>query len=181
MKNNNSVREMVISSLCITMGLILPVIFHSFGLGSTFLPMHIPVLLSGFILPMPYAVAVGAITPLLSSIITGMPPMFPIMPYMVFELAAYAAVASILSRKMRLNPYPSLVGSMIVGRIVAGVVVWVLIELFGAKLPNPFVFIGSAITTGIPGMIIQLVAIPPMVVILKKTNIIGNEVLKIEQ
>ena len=67
MKNKNSVREMVISSF--TMGLVLPVIFHFFGLGSAFLPMHIPVLLSGFILPTPYAAAVGAITPFLSCIL----------------------------------------------------------------------------------------------------------------
>ena len=171
MKNKNSVREMVVSSLCISMGLILPVIFHSFGLGSTFLPMHIPVLISGFILPVPYAVLVGAITPLLSSIITGMPPIFPIMPYMLFELVTYAAVASILSRKMKLNAYFTLVGSMITGRIAAGAAVWVLIELFGAKLPNPFAFVGAALTTGIPGIIIQIVAIPPLVLVLKKTNI----------
>lgn len=181
MKNKNSVREMVISSLFITMGLVLPVIFHFFGLGSAFLPMHIPVLLSGFILPMPYAVAIGAITPFLSSIITGMPPIFPIMPYMVFELTVYAAVVSILSKKMKLNAYFTLVGSMIAGRSVAGVVVWVMIVLFGVKFPDPFVFIASAVTTGIPGIIIQFVAIPPMVVILKKTNIIRNEGLEIEQ
>lgn len=178
MKNKNSIREMVISSLFITMGLVLPVIFHFFGLGSAFLPMHIPVLLSGFILSTPYAAAVGAITPLLSSIITGMPPVFPIMPYMVFELAVYASAVSILSKKVKLNVYFTLVGSMIAGRIVAGVVVWVMILFFGADFPNPFVFIASAVITGIPGIIIQFVSIPPMVIILKKTNIIRNEVIE---
>jgi hypothetical protein len=180
MKNNNSVREMVMSGLFITMGLVFPVVFHFFGLGSTFLPMHILVLLAGFMLSMPYAVAVGAITPFISSIITGMPPIFPIMPYMVFELATYAALASILSRKMRLNAYVALIGSMIAGRIVAGVVVGIMVLLFGVKLSSPFIFIGSAVVTGIPGIIIQLVFVPPMTILLKRTNLIGNEVIESE-
>ncbi|MGI6776824.1 MAG: ECF transporter S component [Acetivibrionales bacterium] len=180
MKNKNYVREMVMSGLFITMGIVLPVIFHLFGLGSTFLPMHIPVLLAGFMLDLPYAIAVGAITPFLSSIITGMPPLFPVMPYMVFELATYAAFASILSKRMKLNSYFTLIGSMIAGRIVAGVVVWALVILFGVKLPGPFVFVATAVTTGLPGIIVQLIAIPPMVIILKKTKVIRNEVFGIE-
>jgi hypothetical protein len=154
--------------------------FHFFGLGKNFLPMHIPVLLAGFILSLPYAIAVGVITPLLSSIITGMPPMFPVLPYMVFELAVYAVVANVLSKKMKLNTYLSLIMSMVAGRIVAGIVVWGMIVIFGAKLPSPTVFIISAVTAGIPGIIIQLAFIPPMIILLKKTNIIRNEVLEIE-
>ena len=180
MRSENSIREMVTSGLFITMGLVLPVIFHFFGLANSFLPMHIPVILAGFILSAPYAIAVGAITPFLSSVITGMPPLFPVMPYMVFELATYAAVASILSKKMKLNTYFTLVGSMIAGRIIAGTVVWVMVVLFGAKLPNPVAFIVTAVTTGIPGIIIQLVSIPAMIGILKKTNIIRNGVSEIE-
>jgi hypothetical protein len=154
--------------------------FHFFGLGKNFLPMHIPVLLAGFILSLPYAIAIGVITPLLSSIITGMPPIFPVLPYMVFELAVYAVVANVLSKKMKLNTYLSLIMSMVAGRIVAGIVVWGMIVIFGAKLPSPTVFIISALTAGIPGIIIQLAFIPPMIILSKKTNIIRNEVLEIE-
>lgn len=181
MENKNSVREIVFASLLVTTGIVLPMIFHFFGLGSAFLPMHIPVLISGFILPLPYAVAVGAITPLLSSILTGMPPLFPIMTYMVFELAAYASAASFLGKKKRLNVYIALVGSMIAGRIVSGIVVWILVTVFGAKLPNTIIFIASSISTGLPGIIIQIAAIPPMVAILRKTNIITSEVINIEE
>lgn len=177
---NNSIREMVMSGLFITMGLVLPVMFHFFGLGKNFLPMHIPVLLAGFILSLPYAIAVGVITPVLSSVITGMPPMFPVLPYMVFELAVYAAAANVLSKKVKLNTYLSLIISMVAGRIVAGIVVWGMIAIFGAKLPGPTVFIISAVTAGIPGIIIQLAFIPPMIILLKKTNIIRNEVFGIE-
>lgn len=172
MRRINHTRETVLSGMFITFGIVLPVVFHLFGLGSNFLPMHIPVLLAGFVLSTPYAAAVGAVTPLLSSVITGMPPMFPVAAYMIFELAAYSAAASVLSRKFRLNTYISLIGSMAVGRIVAGIAVWVITELFGAKLPGPVAFIGTAIMSGLPGIIIQLVFIPPMILLLKKTKII---------
>jgi uncharacterized membrane protein len=179
--HNKSVKEVVFSGLFITLGLVLPVVFHFFGLGKTFLPMHIPVLLAGFMLSVPYAAAVGALTPLLSSVITGMPPLFPIMPYMVLELAVYAAVASILSRKLRLNIYISLILSMIAGRVAAGIAVWFLVIFFEAKLPGPFAFIASAVTTGIPGIIIQIAFIPPMAALLRKSRIFKNGALEIEQ
>lgn len=176
-----SVREMVLAGLFVAIGVVLPAMFHFVGLGSTFLPMHIPVLIAAFILGFPYALAVGMITPFLSSLITGMPPAFPVMPYMVFELGAYAAVASFLSRKMKLNVYGSLLGSMVAGRLVAGVAVWVLVMFFGAKFPSPFVFIISAITTGLPGIIVQLVLIPPVIMLCKRVNIIRSEGCSIEQ
>jgi len=106
---NKSVKEMVLSALFTAIGLLLPVIFHAFGMGSTFLPMHIPVLLAGFVVSIPFAIAVGIVTPILSSLLTGMPPMFPVLPYMVFELAAYGTVASLLYRRLKLNVYISLV------------------------------------------------------------------------
>lgn len=177
----NLVKEMVLSSLFITIGIVLPMLFHSIGLGSTFLPMHIPVLIAAFTLRLPYAVAVGMITPLLSSLITGMPPIFPVMPYMIFELAAYAAVGYFLGRKMEMNIYLSLVGSMIAGRLVAGVAVWGLAMFCGANFPSPIIFVVSAVTTGVPGIIIQLLFIPPIVVLFKKKNILRNEVYSVGQ
>ena len=136
MKNNN-ITQIATAGLFIAFGIVLPMMFHAVGLGSTFLPMHIPVLLSGFVLDAPIAAVVGAMTPFLSSMMTGMPPAFPVMPYMVFELATYGFMTSFLYRKIKQNVYISLIGSMISGRIVAGIVVWVLATLFAAKLPGP--------------------------------------------
>jgi hypothetical protein len=177
MKNRNHIREITASGLFTAIGVLLPVIFHALGLGSAFLPMHIPALMAGFILSVPYAAAVGAATPLLSSLMTGMPPAFPVMPYMVFELAAYASVVSILRRKFKLNPYLSLIVSMAAGRAVSGIAVWILTVVFGAQLPGPLVFVSGAVVTGLPGIILQLVVIPPLIMILYKKNMIGNEVV----
>jgi len=160
--------QIAVAGLFIAFGLVLPMMFHTIGLGSTFLPMHIPVLLAGFMLDAPIALAVGALTPFLSSMFTGMPPAFPIMPYMIFELATYGFLISYLYRKLNLNVYLSLVGSMICGRIVAGIAVWVLTTLFAAQLPGPVAFIMASVTTGLPGIAIQLIFIPVVVMMLEK-------------
>ncbi len=172
---NKTVRETVLSGLFIALGLILPTIFHAIGAGNTFLPMHIPVLIAGFVVGLPFAIAVGILTPILSSLITGMPPLFPVLIFMIFELATYGAVASLLYRKSKLNIYISLVLSMIIGRIVSSIVVWVLVTFFMAKLPNPIVFIAGAILQGLPGIIIQIVLIPGIVLALQKSNLIKRE------
>mgnify|MGYP000908412253 FL=1 len=165
---NRTSKNIILSGLFIAIGIALPMMFHVLGLGSVFLPMHIPVLLSGFFVDIPYAFAVGAITPMLSSMMTGMPPAFPVMPYMVFELAAYGGVVGITYKKGKLNPHLSLICSLITGRIVAGFAVWILATFFTAKLPGPVAFILGAIAKGFPGIIIQLVFIPPTIILAKR-------------
>ncbi|MGI5859235.1 MAG: ECF transporter S component [Tepidanaerobacteraceae bacterium] len=170
MKKNN-LTQMAAAGLFIAFGIVLPMMFHIIGLGSTFLPMHIPVLLSGFVLDAPIAAAVGAITPFLSSMFTGMPPAFPVMPYMIFELAAYGYVTSFLYQKMHRNVYTSLIGSMICGRIISGIAVWVLATLFAAQLPGPVIFITASVAKGLPGIVIQLIFIPAIVLLLEKYKV----------
>lgn len=177
---NNSLKEVVFSGLFIAIGVLLPVIFHAFGLGSTFLPMHIPVLMAGFIVSAPFAAVVGALTPILSSAFTGMPPIFPVLPFMVFELAAYGAVSSILYKNLKMNIHISLIGSMVIGRIVAAVSVWVLSTFFFAKLPGPLVFMTGAVVRGLPGIVIQLVFIPTIVSLLEKGRLINRKEVKNE-
>ena len=171
----NIVRETTLSGLFIAIGIILPILFHPLGQGTTFLPMHIPVLLAGFILSFPFAVTVGIITPILSSVMTGMPPVFPVLPFMIFELATYGLITSLLYRRLKLNVYVSLVGAMICGRIVATAVVWVLINFFFATLPNPWIYITGAVTAGIPGIVIQLAIIPVLVFALNRLNYIKRD------
>ncbi len=166
------VKQLILAGLMIAFGLLLPMIFHAFGAGPVFLPMHIPVIVAGFILNLPFAVAVGAITPLLSSFTTGMPPLFPMAVIMVFELVAYAAVSNITYRKLRLNVYLSIITAMIAGRIVAGVTIWILAALFAPGLPGPVKFISGSITAGIPGIAIQLFFLPVLIMILVRNRII---------
>lgn len=166
-------RELIIAALFIALGLVLPMVFHTFNMGGpAFLPMHIPVLLGGLILSPLYALAVGLVTPVLSSLLTGMPPLVPMLPIMFFELGAYGLVSSLMKKNFKMSDILSLVIAMIVGRIVAGLTVFVLVNLFTFKLPGPVAFIEGAIVTGLPGIAIQIVAIPLLMVALRKAKVV---------
>ncbi len=165
-------KEVIVAGLFVCIGIILPMVFHVVGPGTIFLPMHIPVLLSGFVLSLPYAILVGLITPVLSSTLTGMPPIFPVLPYMTIELLFYSIGVFLFYRVFKHSIYGSLIFAMITGRIAAMSIVWMLINLTIAKLPDPFTFISGAIITGLPGILVQLLLIPPIVIMLKKRNLV---------
>lgn len=153
-------KELILSGLLLAVGILLPMIFHSVGMaGKVFLPMHIPVLIGGFVLSPPLAFIVGFITPLLSGALTGMPVMFPIAVIMAFELAIYGLIASLMFRK--LTVIPSLIISMISGRLIAGLVVFILAQFFGVKM-NAIMYLKGAVATGLPGIALQIVLIPAL-------------------
>ncbi len=167
---------LILAGVFIALGIVLPMAFHMIGgAGPIFLPMHIPVLIGGFFLSPILALSVGVITPLLSGFITGMPPLFPMMPIMMLELGIYGLTISVIKNNVSKNPYIALLISMLLGRIGAGFMVYVLSTFFAAKLPSSFVFITTAVTTGIPGIVIQLLIIPVVVIALNKSNLAAFE------
>lgn len=168
-------RDITLSGLFIALGLVLPMLSHMIAAGNVLLPMHIPILIAGFCLSLPCAAAVGIITPILSSLLTGMPLLFPVLPYMAFELLTYAVVANILYRKFKLNSYVSLIISMVAGRIVSSFVVWILASFFTAKLPSPLIFLSGIVMKGAPGIILQILIIPPVIFILNRYHLILRE------
>lgn len=160
-------KNLILSGLLLAMGILLPMFFHSVGImGKVFLPMHIPVLIGGFILSPYLAFSLGVVTPVISGGLTGMPVMFPMAIIMAFELGTYGLVASLAIRKMKLSVIPSLIISMVVGRIVAGIVVFFLAQFFGLKM-NAILFIKGGIITGLPGIGVQLIIIPAIIYGLK--------------
>ena len=165
---NRKIRELITAAMLIVLGLVLPLFTHTLGAGTVILPMHIPVLLAGLLLPVPYALGVGILSPVLSSLLTGMPPMLPMLPIMVAELAVYAISASLLYRKAKWNLYLALIGAMVLGRIAAGIMVSLLLYVFGVNVAPPLVYLAGAVTAGIPGIVIQIVLIPPIVFAVKK-------------
>ncbi|TWH83849.1 ECF transporter S component [Sedimentibacter saalensis] len=170
MNNKITTKEIVLGGLLLATGLILPMIFHLFGLtGQIALPMHIPVLIGGFLLSPSLALSLGIITPLVSSVLTGMPVLFPMAVIMMVELGTYALTASLLSGKMKMKIIPSLIGAMAAGRIAAGITVAALVALFGVKM-NPVLYIKGAVIAGIPGIIIQLLFVPSIVYVLVNIN-----------
>ncbi|QUI22367.1 ECF transporter S component [Vallitalea pronyensis] len=163
MRKKLHVESIVYSGVLITIGIILPMIFHAVGgAGKVFLPMHIPVILAGFILSPVYAVGVGMLTPLISSLLTTMPLLYPICPIMMVELGTYGLVISLLSKAGVHNIFIKLLASMLVGRLMAGLTVYIMGVTLGLKF-DPIEYVKGAIVVGLPGLLIQWLIIPSMV------------------
>jgi len=162
-------RKTVYSGVFIALGIIIPQIFHYIGgpaLGSIILPMHLPVIVAGFICGPLAGVLTGILTPVLSSTITGMPPV-PKLWFMIIELAAYGGLSGLLYFKMKMNIILSLILSMIAGRIIYGGAFIIAVNLFGINLP-PALGVTGALIKGIPGIILQLILIPVIIVVLER-------------
>ena len=165
--------NLVMAGLFLAIGVIIPSIFHTTGVdGRIFLPMHISVLLGGVLLPPIYALLLGMLTPILNSLLTGMPVLFPSALIMIFELSAYAFIVSYLYRKLKVPIIISLIISMIIGRIVAGGVVYILSTFFAQKM-DPILFIEGSIITGLPGIVIQIVLITTLMHAINKYTTIN--------
>ncbi|MBR6039999.1 MAG: ECF transporter S component [Clostridia bacterium] len=145
-------------------------------IGKALSPMHIPVLLCGFLCGWPWGLAVGAIAPVLRSVLFGMPTLYPDAVCMTFELAAYGAVSGMIYRILPRKPwsvYVALLAAMIAGRIVWGVVKWVLLGLAGSAFTMEM-FLAGALLNAIPGIVLHIVLIPIVVLALEKAGVAEN-------
>lgn len=167
------VRKIVFSAMFLALALVLPFLTGQIpSIGSMLCPMHIPVLLCGFICGWPWGLAVGLIAPLLRSWTLGMPPINDAI-VMTFELAAYGAVSGILYRVLPRKGwavYVSLLAAMAAGRVVWGAARFVMAGLTHSTFPFS-AFLAGAIVNAIPGIILQLVLIPVIVLALSRANL----------
>ncbi|MFQ6003832.1 MAG: ECF transporter S component [Candidatus Zixiibacteriota bacterium] len=153
-----STKEITLTALFITLGVILPIIFHQFALaGRIFLPMHIPVFLAGIFVGPVSGLIVGLVCPTISFFLTGMPPPYAV-PLMSLELPIYGLSMGILIRWIKL-PLLSLLISMILGRLAFGLGLF-LVGQFLSLPYGPEAFIKVSLITGLPGIALQLILIP---------------------
>ncbi len=168
MKTRLSARDLTVGALFVALGIIIPLFFHLVGLGSAFLPMHLPVLLGGFLCGPLVGLLVGAVTPLLSSLATGMPPLMPVAVMMVFELGVYGLLAGWLYRSLRLGVVPALVLAIAAGRLVYGVLGYFLLPLIGLGQVPLLAPLAWAVGQSLPGVVIQLVGIPVVLSLIER-------------
>ena len=170
MKKNNSLR-LVLSALFLALALVLPLLTGQLQeLGNAFCPMHLPVLLCGFFCGPWYGLCVGLVAPLLRFAIFGMPPLLPIGLAMCFELAAYGTVSGLLYRLLpdrKPFVYVSLIAAMLAGRLVWGAVRVILYGL-GSSGFGWAAFLAGAVTNAVPGILLQIVLVPLLVIALTK-------------
>ncbi len=167
-------RKLLLAAMFLALGLLLPLLIgHIVPMGWTLLPMHIPVLLCGFICGGPWGLAVGFVTPLLSSVIFGMPGLYPGAVAMAFELAAYGFLAGLFYRvfpKKIVFIFADLILTMVGGRIVWGTVSYVLYGFNGTAFTWQAFMAGAVLMVWL-GIVIQIVLIPALLIALRRTRI----------
>ncbi len=175
-KKRKPVLDLTLSAMFLAAGLLLPFLTGQIKqIGNMLLPMHIPVILCGLICGWKYGLGVGFVTPLLRSLIFTRPAMYPDAIAMAFELATYGLVVGLLYTRSRwkciISLYRSMIAAMIAGRIV-----WGVAEIFLLGLgENGFtweMFMAGAFLKAFPGIILQLVFIPAMMLVLNKTGLV---------
>lgn len=162
-----NVKSIVLTGLFIAIGVILPRLLP-LGSGMMLLPMHIPVLLCGLLCGIPYGIICGLVVPLISHFTVGMPQV-PMLYAMLFELAAYGAVAGLVMKAPVKSYYGrvqiSLYVAMLLGRIVFGAVNALIFNIGDYSLNA---WLTASFVTAAPGIVIQVVLIPPVVLAVNK-------------
>jgi len=166
------VKKLVFTAVCSALCLVLPLAFHTIpNAGSIFLPMHIPVLLCGLVCGWPFGFVCGLLGPFISSF-TGMPPA-AVLPSMMVECSVYGMVTGLMmqyihTKKFTADLYISMTTAMFLGRVVAGLAkAWVF-----TPGTAPFAWVTTSLITGIPGICIQLIVMPPVIFALTKARLI---------
>ena len=174
MSQMSQVKRAMITAVCIALCVVLPMAFHAIAnAGPIFLPMHIPVLLAGFLCGPWWAMVVGLVAPMLRHSLFLMPPLVTAIA-MSFELAAYGLFSGLLYRllpKKTVNIYVSLIGAMILGRIVWGIAMVVISGVTGSAFTWS-AFMAGALLNAIPGIILHIVLIPILVMALKRAKVL---------
>ena len=166
----NKTRELTIASMSLALGIILPQAFHMVpNAGIIFLPMHIPILICAFLLSPLYAFLVGTLCPIISHFVFQMPPTM-MLGQMIVELSIYGLSASIFKniiciKNDYLKTYIVLIISMLLGRLAYGLMNYFF---FKASEYSFSIWLSTAFITSLPGILIQLIIIPILVINAKK-------------
>ena len=173
--NKNHIQNLVLAAMLTAVGIVLPFFTGQIPqIGNMLLPMHLPVLVCGLICGWQYGGITGFVLPLLRYMLFGMPPM-PNGISMAFELAAYGAIAGFLYNHSRwqciISLYRCLLIAMVGGRIVWGAASMVVLGLGGGAFPWQM-FLAGAFLNAIPGIILQLVLIPALMLALHRTGLV---------
>ena len=169
------IRHLVLSAMFLALGIVLPFFTGQIPqIGSMLLPMHLPVFLCGLICGWQYGTLIGFVLPLLRMSMFGMPPLLTAVA-MAFELATYGGIAGWLYGRSRWQCVIALYRSVLIA-MVAGRIVWAAVRVVMTGVAGePFtwqIFVTGAFLNAIPGIILQLVFIPALMVALDRTGLV---------
>lgn len=183
MNKMSAVKKLCITAICIALGCVLPMAFHSVGLGTALSPIHIPVLLCGIVCGGGYGAVCGLIAPILSSAVTSMPGP-AMLPSMIPELVTYGLITGLMmnfvhTKKLYGDLYIALATAMVAGRIVGGIAKALVYMGSGESFTLALWASGYFVTTA-PGIVCHLILIPILVAALIKARVIPGRYLKEE-
>jgi niacin transporter len=154
----DDLRQIPLAALFAALGVTLPQLFHLTGLGAMFLPMYLPVMLGSMLLLRHYALSTAIISPLVSWLLTGMPPLAPpVLPVMLIELSTVSIVISTLRVHHKKSVLTALISAIVIDRLILLIIALLIAPLFGV---NSKYFSIALVMSGIPGIILQLIVIP---------------------
>lgn len=169
------IRNIAYAAVCLALCLALPFLTGQIPeVGNMLCPMHLPVLLAGFLCGPWWGTVVGAVAPVYRYFLFGMPPIFPTGFAMCFELAVYGLVSGWLYRRLPDKKgfiYAALISAMIAGRVVWGLVM-MMVAAGGTAEFTLEIFLSGAVLNAIPGIVLQLLLIPILVLALRKTGLL---------
>ena len=176
MKKRSGLQNMILAAFFLALAYVMPFLTGQIPeIGSKLCPLHIPVLLCGFVCGWPWGLAVGCVAPLLRSLTLGVPLLFPVAVCMAFELAAYGAITGLLYKvfpRKKLYIYCSLLIAMLLGRLVWGALMFVCVGLNGGVFTFS-AFLAGAFSNALPGIVIQIVLVPLLVMVLESPKVSG--------
>ena len=176
--DKNNIKKLILSAIFLTLGFVLPMLTGQIPvIGKILLPMHIPVLLCSLICDWKYGAAIGFILPISRSVLFSVPVMYPTAIAVAFKMTVYGIIPYLLykrsdSKKKSIGSlYFALFTAMISGRIVRCLFEIILLGLQGKTFVAEAFFTG-VILNGIPGIVIQLIVVPIVVIAIEKSNIL---------
>ena len=167
-----NIKLFILSVILGVLGILLPWFFGGITLfGTGLLPMEFPILLCGMVCGLGYGGVVGAIVPILYSLIFGTMDIYPLGVVTAVELCAYGVLCGLLYKTLKQNVYVSLLLSMFSGRAIFYIVYYFTLRYEG-KVYTADMFINGEVLNVLAGIAIQIIFIPLIVLILNKTGIV---------
>ena len=152
----SGVRQFSFQALLLLSTVILPMAARMAGISvRMFLPMHWPVLMAGLVYGWRVGAVTGLLAPVLNHLVSGYP-LIGIVPSMSIELMTYGMMAGVLRERLHWNPFFSLAGAVVMGRIVfvASIFVWNVVP------ENKEAYFRAALVPGVAAAVLQIFVLP---------------------
>jgi len=118
------------------------------------------------------AALLGIVVPLLSALLTGMPPLVPPTAIlMAIELPVMAIVAHLLYRRWRLHIVVVVIGALVAGKLMTGIEIVTIAPLFGLqRAVIPYLVVTTV--ASLPGIILNIVVVPLAVKAIERVTLV---------